>query len=185
MDFDLTKEQKDIKNTAREFAEGEFPEIAQECDQEEKYPFALVKKAADLGFIGINLPEKYGGGGYGYLEKCLMCEEFWRVDPGLGSVLISATFGVDMIELFGSEEQKERYLLPITKGESVMGSGITEPDAGSDVASVRTEAVKDGHDYVINGSKMFITNGTVADYFVVLCVTNPNHTLRHDRHSVS
>ena len=184
MDFDLTKEQKDIKNAAREFAEGEFPDIAQECDQEEKYPFALVRKAADLGFIGINLPEKYGGGGYGYLEKCLICEEFWRVDPGLGSVLISASFGADMIELFGSEAQKNRYLLPVTKGDSVMGSGITEPDAGSDVASVRTEAVKDGHDYVINGSKMFITNGTVADYFVVLCVTNANNELRHNRHSV-
>ncbi|HUV59669.1 MAG TPA: acyl-CoA dehydrogenase family protein, partial [Desulfatiglandales bacterium] len=99
MDFDLTKNQEDIKKAAREFAEGEFPEIAQECDQQEKYPRELVTKAAELGFIGLNFPEEYGGSGYGYLEKCLITEEFWRVDPGLGSVLISATFGADMVDL--------------------------------------------------------------------------------------
>ncbi len=184
MDFDLTKEQKYIKKAAREFAEGEFPEIAGECDREEKYPFDLVKKAADLGFIGINLPEEYGGAGCGYLEKCLISEEFFRVDPGLGSVLISATFGADMIELFGTEEQKKKYLIPVTKGEAVMGSAITEPDAGSDVSSIRTMAEKDGSDYVINGSKMFITNGTVGAYFVVLCLTNPDHPSKHKRQSV-
>lgn len=184
MDFDLTKEQKDIKKAAREFAEGEFPEIAEECDREEKYPFDLVKRAADLGFIGINFPEEYGGGGYGYVEKCLVSEEFFRVDPGLGSVLISAAFGADMIIIFGTEAQKKGYLVPITKGESVMGSAITEPDAGSDVSSVRTTAVRDGDGYVINGNKMFITNGTVGAYFIVLCLTNPENRSRHNRHSV-
>jgi alkylation response protein AidB-like acyl-CoA dehydrogenase len=184
MDFNLTKEQQDIKKAAKEFAEGEFPEIAEECDREEKYPSDLVKRAADLGFIGINLPEEYGGAGYGYLEKCLISEEFFRVDPGLGSVLISATFGADMIELFGTEEQKKSYLVPVTKGEAVMGSAITEPDAGSDVSSVRTTATKDGDGYVINGNKMFITNGTVGSYFIVLCLTNPDMPSRHNRHSV-
>lgn len=184
MDFDLTKEQKDIKKAAREFAEGEFPEIAEDCDREEKYPFYLVKRAADLGFIGINFPEEYGGGGYGYVEKCLVSEEFFRVDPGLGSVLISAAFGADMIIIFGTEAQKKGYLVPITKGESVMGSAITEPDAGSDVSSVRTTAVRDGDGYVINGNKMFITNGTVGAYFIVLCLTNPENRSRHNRHSV-
>lgn len=184
MDFNLTKEQLDIKKAAKEFAEGEFPEIAEECDREEKYPSDLVKRAADLGFIGINLPEEYGGSGYGYMEKCLVSEEFFRVDPGLGSVLISATFGADMIELFGTEEQKKSYLVPVTKGEAVMGSAITEPDAGSDVSSVRTTATKDGDGYVINGNKMFITNGTVGAYFIVLCLTNPDMPSRHNRHSV-
>ena len=184
MDFNFTKEQLDIKKAAKEFAEGDFTEIAEECDREEKYPFDLVKRAADLGFIGINLPEEYGGSGYGYLEKCLISEEFFRVDPGLGSVLISATFGADMIELFGTEEQKESYLVPVTKGEAVMGSAITEPDAGSDVSSVRTTAIKDGDGYVINGNKMFITNGTVGAYFIVLCLTNPDMPSRHNRHSV-
>jgi len=184
MDFKLTKEQQDIKRAAREFAEGEFPEIARECDQEERYPRDLVKKAAELGFIGLNFPEKYGGSGYGYLEKCIVSEEFWRVDPGLGSVLVSATFGADMIELYGTAEQKERYLTPLTHGEAVMGSAITEPDAGSDVSAVRTTAIKDGQDYVINGSKIFITNGTVASYFMVICLTNPEDPSRHSRHSV-
>jgi len=184
MDFNLTREQRDIRKAAREFAEGEFPEIAQACDQEEKYPRFLVEKAAELGFIGLNLPEKYGGSGYGYLEKCIVSEEFWRVDPGLGSVLISATFGADMIELYGRDEQKEKYLIPLTKGEAVMGSAITEPDAGSDVSAVRTLAVKDGNDYVINGSKIFITNGTVASYFMVICLTDPHDPSRHSRHSV-
>ncbi|MGD9319640.1 MAG: acyl-CoA dehydrogenase family protein [Desulfobacteraceae bacterium] len=184
MDFKLTREQQDIRKAAREFAEGEFPEIARECDQEEKYPRDLVKKAAELGFIGLNLPEKYGGSGYGYLEKCIVSEELWRVDPGLGSVLISATFGADMIELYGRDEQKEKYLIPLTSGEAVMGSAITEPDAGSDVSAVRTTAVKDGNDYVINGNKIFITNGTVASYFMVICLTNPHDPSRHGRHSV-
>ena len=184
MDFDLTKDQQDIKKAAREFADGEFPEIAQECDQEEKYPRDLVKKAAELGFIGINFPEEYGGSGYGYLEKCLITEEFWRVDPGLGSVLISATFGADMIDLYGTDEQKKRYLTPLTKGEAVMGSAITEPDAGSDVSAITTLAKKDGSDYVINGNKMFITNGTIGSYFAVICLTNPDDNSRHKRHSV-
>jgi alkylation response protein AidB-like acyl-CoA dehydrogenase len=184
MDFTLTKDQKDVKQAAREFAEGEFPELAKECDREEKYPRDLVTKAANLGFIGLNFPEEYGGSGYGYLEKCLVTEEFWRVDPGLGSVLISATFGADMIELYGTDEQKKKYLTPLTKGEAVMGSAITEPDAGSDVAAITTLAKKDGADYVINGNKMFITNGTVASYFNVICLTNPDDASRHRRHTV-
>jgi len=184
MDFTLTKDQKDVKQAAREFAEGEFPELAQECDREEKYPRDLVAKAANLGFIGLNFPEEYGGSGYGYLEKCLVTEEFWRVDPGLGSVLISATFGADMIELYGTDEQKKKYLTPLTKGEAVMGSAITEPDAGSDVAAITTLAKKDGTDYVINGNKTFITNGTVASYFNVICLTNPDNASRHRRHTV-
>ena len=184
MDFDLTKDQQDIKKAAREFAEGEFPEIAQECDQQEKYPRDLVTKAAELGFVGINFPEEYGGSGYGYLEKCLITEEFWRVDPGLGSVVIAAPFGADMLLLYGTEEQKKKYIIPLTKGEAIMGSAITEPNAGSDVAAVATVAKKDGGDYLINGNKMFITNGTVADYFGVICLTNPDNPSRHSRHSV-
>ena len=184
MDFDLTKDQEDIRKAAREFAEGEFPEIAQECDQQEKYPRKLVTKAAELGFIGLNFPEEYGGSGYGYLEKCLITEEFWRVDPGLGSVLISATFGADMVDLYGTDEQKKKYLIPLTQGEAVMGSAITEPDAGSDVAAITTEAKKEGTEYIINGNKTFITNGTVASYFNVICLTNPENPSRHRKHSV-
>ena len=184
MDFDLSKEQRDIKKAARKFAEGEFPDIARECDQQEKYPRDLIPKAAALGFIGINIPHEYGGGGSGYLEKCIITEEFWRVDPGLGSVLIAATFGADMVDLYGTEKQKKKYLTPLTRGESIMGAAITEPDAGSDVAAIKTRAAKQGAEYVINGNKIFITNGTVGSYFAVICLTNPDNPSRHRRHSV-
>ncbi|RJR31343.1 MAG: acyl-CoA dehydrogenase [Desulfobacteraceae bacterium] len=184
MDFDLSKDQLDIKKAAREFAEGEFPEIAETCDREERYPQALVRKAAELGFVGISLPEEYGGSGYGYLEKCLVNEELWRVDPGLGSAVTAATFGADMILLYGSREQKERYIQPLVKGDAVMGSAITEPNAGSDVSSIASTAVKDGSDFVINGNKMFITNGTVGSFFAVICLTHPENPSRHRRHSV-
>jgi acyl-CoA dehydrogenase len=184
MDFDLSKEQRDIKKAARRFAEGEFPDIARECDRQEKYPRDLVTKAAELGFIGINIPNEYGGGGCGYLEKCIITEEFWRVDPGLGSVLTAATFGADMVDLYGTGEQKQKYLTPLTTGQAVMGSAITEPDAGSDVAAIKTRATRDGDDYIINGNKIFITNGTVASYFAVICLTDPENPSRHRRHSV-
>ena len=184
MDFDLTEEQLDIKQAAREFAEGEFPGLAEECDQQERYPQELVKKAAELGFIGINFSEQYGGSGYGYLEKCLITEELWRVDPGLGSVIISATFGADMVQLYGTEDQKRKYLIPLTKGNAVMGSAITEPNAGSDVAGITTDARKEGTEWVVNGNKIFITNGTVGSYFNVVCLTNPENPSRHQRHSV-
>jgi alkylation response protein AidB-like acyl-CoA dehydrogenase len=184
MDLDLTKEQKDIRRAAREFAEGEFPEIAKSCDQEERYPRDLVSKAAELGLVGINFPQEYGGSGYGYLEKCLITEEFWRVDPGLGAVVISATVGADIIDLYGTDTQKRTYLTPLTKGEAVMGCAITEPNAGSDVSAITTLAKKDGAGYVVNGNKMFITNGTVASFFSVLCLTDPDNPTRHRRHSV-
>jgi len=184
MDFDLSKDQLDIKKAAREFAEGEFPEIAEMCDREEKYPKELVRKAAELGFVGISLPEEYGGSGYGYLEKCLVNEELWRVDPGLGSAVTAATFGADMILLYGNNDQKRKYIPPLVKGDAVMGSAITEPNAGSDVSSIASAAVKAGNEFVINGTKMFITNGTVGSYFAVICLTQPENPSRHRRHSV-
>jgi acyl-CoA dehydrogenase len=110
MDFNLTREQRDIKKAAREFAEAEFPEVAQECDREETTCFDLIKKASDLGFVGLFIDEKYDGGGYGYLETAMVTEEFWRVDPGLGGSVMCAAFGAEMLLLFGTEEQKQKYL---------------------------------------------------------------------------
>ncbi len=181
--FELTAEQRDIRQAAREFAEGEFPRYAREADRNEACPRELYDKAADLGFFGIFFPEAYGGAGLGYLEFCLVVEEFWRVDPGLGQSLGSTVFGSDLILLFGTEEQKRRYLPPLTTGEAIMGAAITEPDAGSDITSVRTTAVLDGDEWVISGTKMFITNGTLADYLIVFCLTDPEAPDRHGRHS--
>ncbi len=184
MDFDLTDEQKDIMRAAREFAEKEFPDLAQECDRKEEFPRSLWKKACELGFIGVFIPEAYGGAGLGFLEHCLINEEFWRVDPGISSSILSATFGSEMILLFGTEEQKKRWLPPLITAKAITGAAITEPDAGSDVSAVSTTAILDGSEYVINGSKMFITNGTIANFLQVLCLTDPHAKSRHDRFSV-
>lgn len=112
MDFNLTEEQRDIIRAAREFAEREFTDLAQESDRREEFPKILWKKAFDLGFLGVWIPETYGGMGLGFLEHCLIAEEFWRVDPGIGQAVLSATFGSEMIFLFGAEEQKEMASSP-------------------------------------------------------------------------
>jgi len=184
MDFELTEEQRDIIKAAREFAEGEFPEIAQECDRKEEFPRHLWKKACQLGFVGVYIKEEYGGAGLGVLEHCLITEEFWRVDPGIGQSILTSTFGSEMIQLFGTEQQKKALLPPLVKGEAITGAAITEPDAGSDVASVATRAVPEEGEYIINGSKSFTTNGTTADFIQVLCLTHPEAESRHQRHSV-
>ncbi len=181
--FELTSEQKDIQKAAREFAQGEFPQRAREADQREECPRELYRMAADLGFQGLFFPEAYGGAGLGYLDFSLVIEEFWRADPGLGQALGSVTFGADLLLLYGTEAQKKRYLPPLAAGEAIMGAAITEPDAGSDISAVATTAVRDGDEWVVNGTKMFITNGTVADYLVVFCLTDPDAPSRHGRHS--
>jgi len=184
VNFDLTDEQKDIIKAAREFAEKEFPDIAQECDREEKSPRHLWEKACELGFVGVFIPENYGGAGLGYLEHCLINEEFWRVDPGIAHFILAGTFGSEILLLFGTEEQKKKWVPPLVKGKAITGAAITEPDAGSDVSSVRTAAILDGNDYVINGTKTFITGGTLAHYLLVLCLTEPHAKSLHDRFSV-
>jgi alkylation response protein AidB-like acyl-CoA dehydrogenase len=184
MNFDLTEEQKDIIKAAREFAEKEFPDLAQECDREEKPPKHLWEKACGLGFVGVFIPEAYGGAGLGYLEHCLINEEFWRVDPGIAHFILASTFGSELILLFGTEEQKRKWVPPLVQAKAITGAAITEPDAGSDVSSVRTTAVLEGHEYVVNGTKTFITGGTIANFLQVLCVTDPHAKSRHDQFSV-
>ena len=181
--FDLTKEQLDIQKAAREFAEGEFADIARELDEKCEFDDRLWKKAAELGFLAVFLDEKYEGLGLGYLEQCLIIEEFARIDLGITHAIESTFFGTQLIDLVGTDEQKETLLPPICLGERRMGMAITEPDAGSDVSAVSTEAVRDGDEYVINGSKVFITNCKKADFLVVLCVTNPDATKVHHRFS--
>ncbi len=183
VDFLLNDEQKAIRDAAREFAEKEFPPVAEKYDLNEEYPWDIYKKAVKLGFIGMSIPEKYGGQGLKTLDACLVVEEFFRVDAGIGMIL-AATFGSEMIMMFGNEEQKEKYLPPLAKGKQICGAAFTEPAAGSDVAGIQTKAIKDGDEYIINGTKTFITNGTVADWFVVLARTDPNAKKRHEGMSV-
>ena len=183
MDFELTNRQKQICLSAREFAEGEFPGIAREYDRREEFPRDLWKKACELGFIGLFIKKEYGGLGLGFLEFAMVMEEFWRVDPGCGNILLTA-FGSELIQLYGTEEQKRKYLPPLTKGEAIMGTAITEPDAGSDILSILTFARKDGNEYVINGSKQFITNGSIANYLALFCLVHPESESRLKRFAV-
>ncbi|MGD2125401.1 MAG: acyl-CoA dehydrogenase family protein [Desulfobacteraceae bacterium] len=183
MDFTLTKEQIDIQKAAREFALGEFPERAQEFDRNETFDLDIWRKACELGFVGVFIEEAYGGAGLGFFEHCLITEEFWAVDAGMANAVITSTFGAELLGLFGTDEQKEKYLPPLVTGEAIIGTAITEPDAGSDVTMATTSAVRDGDEYVINGSKMFITNGSLASYLNVFCLTDPDNPDRHQRHS--
>ena len=185
MDFELSKEQKDIVKAAREFAEGEFPDRAEEFDRDESFDEAIFKKAAELGFVGVFIKEEYGGPGMGILEHCLITEEFYVVDPGIATAVLSTPFGAEIVEAFATEEQKKRYLPPLVTGDAIMGTALTEPDAGSDLAgATSTTAVKEGDEYIINGSKMFITNGDRANYLLCFVQTNPDHPSRHERHSM-
>ena len=183
MDFRLSQEQQDIRNAAREFAEAEFPEVARTCDEQEKMDMRLLKKARELGFVGGIIPEQYGGPGLGFLENALIVEQFWRMDPGLAQAIISITFGAEILMGYGTEEQKKKYLRPLIEQDVILASAITEPDAGSDVTMARTSAVRKGNEYVLNGTKMFITNGTLADYLIVFAMTHPDEPKRHNRYS--
>jgi len=173
MDFDLTEELKMLKDMAYKFAVAEFTPLSKECDEHEKYTPEIRRKAAENGLVGAWIPEEYGGAGAGILGNCIITEELSKVDMGIGLNVVAATFGCESIFQYGSEEQKKTYLPPVCRGEWVSAGSFTEPNAGTDVAGYKTRAVKDGSDYVINGNKMFITNGTVCDFMVTQCITNP------------
>jgi acyl-CoA dehydrogenase len=182
--MELTTEQKDIVKAAREFAEKEFKDRAKEFDEKEEFDFSIMKRACENGFIGVFIEEKYGGMGLGYLEDSLITEQFWRVDAGCGHNKNAASFGAEMVQAFGSEELKQKYLPLIPTGEKLIAFAITEPDAGSDVTMVKTRAEKKGDKYLINGSKMFITNGCYADFMLVYAITNPEEKDPHKRASI-
>jgi alkylation response protein AidB-like acyl-CoA dehydrogenase len=184
MDFELSKEHKDIQKAAREFALGEFRDVAREFDLNETHPAKIVKKARELDLIGLFIPEAYGGPGFGFLEMAMVLEEFWKVDPGIAQELCSITFGAEELLLFGTEEQKKKWLPPLFSGDAIMGFAITEPDAGSDTAAAATTAVLEGDEYVINGSKVMIGNGTVGTFMLVYCLTNPDVERKTARHSI-
>jgi acyl-CoA dehydrogenase len=172
MDFGLSEEQQAVRDEVRRFAENEIEPVATEYDVEEKFPHEVMDKAAKMGLTGAHIPIEYGGSSYTSLEIALITEELFAVDPGIGLCITSAAFGADSIMEYGSEDQKERFLEPVAAGDAIMGAAISEPDTGSDVSSVSTRAEKDGDEWVINGNKMWITNGSVGDFFVVMCKTD-------------
>jgi len=184
MDFELTNRQKQIRMAAREFAEGELVPIGKECESKGEYPREIIKKAAQLGFVGVYIKKEYGGLGLGSLEHSIILEEFWRAEPGLGQVFSQTTFGAQELLLYGSEEQKKKYLPPLVKGDWVMGFAITEPEAGSDAASAVSRAEIVGDEYVVNGNKVMISNGTEAKFLLVYCLTHPEEAIKSNRHSI-
>ena len=183
MDFELTEEMKMLQDMSYKFAQNELAPMAQECDAEEKYPREIVKKAAENGLVGAWVPEEYGGAGAGFLGVAVITEQLSRVDMGIGLNIVAATFGCEAIHWYGTEDQKNEFMAPVCRGEMVSAGAFTEADAGTDVAGYRTRAIRDGDDYVINGNKMFITNGTVCDFFIVQCLTEPDEKT-HKRFSM-
>ncbi len=173
MNFELSEELKMLRDMAYKFAVAEIAPISHECDVEEKYTPEIRKKAAEQGLVGAWIPEQYGGAGVGILGNTIITEEVSRVDMGIGLNIGAASFGCEAIFFFGTEEQKMKYLPPVCRGEWVAAGAFTEPNAGTDVAGYKTKGIKDGNDFVINGNKMFITNGSVCDFMVAQVSRSP------------
>ena len=172
MDFTLSKEHEMARTLFKEFAENEAKPLAQEVDENEMFPRQTVDKMAKYGFLGIPVPKEFGGQGCDILTYVMCVEELSKV-CGTSGVIVSAhtSLCVDPIMTFGTPEQKEKYLIPLAKGEKLGAFGLTEPGAGTDAQGQQTKAVLDGDEWVLNGSKCFITNGKEADVYVIFAVT--------------
>ena len=172
MDFTLSKEHEMARTLFRDFAEKEVKPLAQEVDETETFPRGTVEKMAKLGFLGIPIPKEYGGQGCDPLTYAMCVEELSKV-CGTTGVIVSAHTSLccDPILTYGTEEQKQKYLVPLAKGEKLGAFGLTEPGAGTDAQGQQTKAVLDGDEWVLNGSKIFITNGKEADVYVIFAVT--------------
>src|SRR5436853_4837573 len=170
MDFELGDEHRLIQRTVRDFAVQEVRPVAEELDREHRFPYEIVAKLADLNLMGIPVPQEYGGGGGDSLAYALAVEELTRVDSSVAITLCAHTsLGTQPIYLFGSEEQKQEWLPRLCQGEILGAFGLTEPDAGSDAGNTRTRAALEDGEWVINGSKQFITNaGTEISGLVVI-----------------
>ncbi|SMO50131.1 acyl-CoA dehydrogenase [Melghirimyces algeriensis] len=172
MNFELTEEQSMIRKLMRDFAEGEVAPGADERDRTKTFPKEVFDKMADLNLMGLPFPEKYGGGGADTISFAIVVEELSRVCGSVG-ITYSAhvSLGCAPFYLFGTEEQKEKYLVPLCQGETLGAFGLTEPNAGSDAGGTRTNAIREGDGWLLNGSKCFITNAGYADYLALTAVT--------------
>ncbi|XVH33306.1 acyl-CoA dehydrogenase family protein (plasmid) [Haloferacaceae archaeon DSL9] len=173
MVFSLSDEHRAIREAVREFGENEMKPVAEEYDRDGTYPEELRRKAARYDFVAPAIPLEYDGAGMDKLSATIVTEELWRADPGIGSAVGSAGFGTNMIIEFGDEWMKAEWLPKIANGETASCSMISEPAHGSNVAGIETTAEADGDEYVLNGNKMWITNGTVADVGVAMAKTSP------------
>ncbi|MBL7191545.1 acyl-CoA dehydrogenase family protein [bacterium] len=173
MDYMLTEEQVELKKIARRIALEKVKPVAAKYDEESAFPWDMVKVFADAGFYEVFVPEEYGGAGGGVLELCLVVEELSRICGGISLAVAASALGTFPILISGSDEQKARYLPDLVSGRKIAGFGLTEPAAGSDAAAIRTTAVRKGDYYIINGTKCFITNGSVAKIYTIIASTDP------------
>jgi alkylation response protein AidB-like acyl-CoA dehydrogenase len=175
LDFTFTEDQEMTRQMVREFAENEIAPKVRHYDETQEFPFEIMRKLGELGLLGVVFPPEYGGAGMSYLEYVSVIEELGRIDPSIG-LSVSAHNGLccNHIFVFGNEEQKKKYLTPLASGKKIGAWGLTEPNAGSDAKGIQTTAEKKNGVWILNGSKNFITHGTVGDIHVVMAVTNRN-----------
>jgi len=172
MDYLLSEEQIMVRDLARKIAQEKLKDRVAEFDQQEKFPWPIIKLIAEADLFGVYIEEKYGGMGAGILELCLVTEEISRVCGGVAVSYAASALGTDPIILFGTEAQKKKYLPDLASGKKLAAFGLTEPNAGSDAGAIETTAKKDGGNYIINGTKHFITNGSEAETYVIVAMTD-------------
>ncbi len=172
MDFNLTEEQRMARDAVREFAQAEIAPRAREYDEAEKFPSDQLNGLAELGLLGMIIDEQYGGAGFDTVSYALALEEIAKADPSV-CVIVSVTNSVCCfpIQQFGTEEQKQKYLVPLAKGDKLGAFCLSEPQAGSDATNLKTRAVQDGDFYVLNGTKSWVSNGALGDVFMVMAVS--------------
>jgi alkylation response protein AidB-like acyl-CoA dehydrogenase len=174
MDFLLTDEQKILKESIKKFAQKEIQPLVKESDQKGEWPEELTLKLGEMGLLGIIIPPEYSGAGYSNLNYVIILEELSKVDPAVGLVVAAHnSLCANHINLFGTQEQKKKYLTRLASGKTLGAWGLTEAGAGSDAAALKTQAVKKGDTWVLNGSKLFITNGSLAEILVIMAMTDP------------
>jgi alkylation response protein AidB-like acyl-CoA dehydrogenase len=182
LNFTFTDEQTQLRKSVREFAEGEIGPHVHEWDESAHFPAEILPKLADMGLLGVIFPEEYGGAGLGYIEYATVIEELARVDGSIGLfVAAHNSLCSNHIYKFGTEGQKKKYLVPLAQGKKLGAWSLTEPEAGSDAGGTRTTAVRNGNEWVLNGSKTFTTNGSYADICVAMAVTDKSK----DSHGIS
>jgi len=173
MDFEFTEEQAMIRTTMRDFAEKEIAPVARDNNRNERFPAELINKLGEMGFLGLNLPAEYGGGGADYMSYCIMLEELGRIDLGMATTVSShISLGGKTILQWGTEEQKQKYLPRLASGEMLACLATTEPNVGSDISSIETSATLQGDEWVLNGNKMWISNGGVAGIAIIIAQTD-------------
>ncbi len=186
IDFQLTEEHLALRQTVKEFCAGEVAPFIKEWDEKQYFEPSVFGKMAELGLLGVCIPEQYGGAGFDYVSLGLVCEELEACDTFL-RVAMSVHAGLNSLSIYswGTEEQKQKYLVPQAKGEKIATFGLTEPNAGSDVIGMRSSARRDGDDWILNGEKMWISLGDVADNFLFFCWTNEKKRKARDHSGMS